>query len=920
MVDDRTSYSLISAVRDGNLNEVTKLVNAFNLSDSKAWSDGYVLLRDALQNNHTKVAKLLLTNHSKVNSNSKHPSDTPLHFAIKNGDMEIIQMLLYRSANVNAFNKYGTRPLHAAVESKKMEIVKLLINEGADVNVSDRSDETPLHLAIKHGSEEIAMWLLRERADVRTKDRYGETPLHTAIRAGYLEIVEQLLQRGTYGDSKYTNIHQKDYTPLQLAIEHGHEKVVNLLLEYEANIDAQDKDTKTILYCAVEKGHPVIIKHILRRRPDVNNKSNRSALNVAVQGCGERYSMIVQILLQYGFTVHPEDANDSKLLHAAVQKGYLTIVEELFKYGADDDNSTSIKDLMLLHVATKSKREEVAKLLMSYGADVNALDATGNTPIFYATQNADLKMIELLLAGKADVKDNPELLRTAVKQNCREIIEVLLEHGADVNARDATGNTPILYATQNADLKIIELLLARKANVKDNPELLRTAVKQNCREIIEVLLEHGADVNASDKYGETALHCTILNIHGDLSRSCPDKDPNINVKAEIAKLLLSRGANVNARTNAGISILHAASSNGNAKIVEALLEYNVDVNSTCRNDTTSLHFCATEGNEVISKLLLDKGANVNAKQKDGKTALYIATEKGRTKVVEVLLKCGARIDSDPKTGTTLLHVAAEKDYLEIVELLVKFGADIDSENKYGATALHIASKFGKIGIVTALLDHGADVTIMTKSCYCNTALEIAKDGDESFNLTHNTYDSDDDDSFNAGRGRWHSDYESIVEILERHMIKLRTANLYASNPDLLRVDGNLSYFRDECEEEIASMKSEKVDANISFYNILTKGISQLAIYAGNENVARVLSSGDYKKKFPIYASTINTHFRNGERRKKVLQLFHSFSRFLGLPHVCTEKIFNYLSDDDLRALIDACKPISIDNVISSSNV
>jgi ankyrin repeat protein len=100
---------------------------------------------------------------------------------------------------------------------------------------------------------------------------------------------------------------------------------------------------------------------------------------------------------------------------------------------------------MPLHVATKNKQEEVAKLLISYGADVNAQDETGKTPVVYATENADLKITKLLLTNEANIKDNPELLNIAVKKECREIVEVLLEHGADVNTSDKCGRTALHF-------------------------------------------------------------------------------------------------------------------------------------------------------------------------------------------------------------------------------------------------------------------------------------------------------------------------------------------------------------------------------------------------------------------------------------------------------------------------------------------
>ena len=831
-------YCLISAVRKGKVGRVRKLLKSY----SQAWPDGYVLFREALAKKHTEVAKLLLTNGSEVNSKTKN-SNTPLHFAAISGDIDIVQMLLDRGAKVNARNKRGDTPLHNAVKSKKLEIVELLINRGANVNTSNRSNIDPLDVAIQVNAVEIVKFLL-SIVNFPAKDPRGAAYLHIAAKKGFLPIVKYFVEHGAYDNCTYTSVSPERYTPLQLAIVYKHESVVMLLLKHEADIDAQNKLGQTILNFAVESGQSAIVEHILKRCPAANNESNRSALNIAVHGNEKQYNKIVNNLLQYGISVNPEHGNNSKLLLAAVQKGYLPIVEDLLKSDVNIlCNSTFINDSMLLHVATKYGRVEVAKLLISYGADVNAQDKTGNTPTYYAIENADLKMIQLLLTNEA--------------------------------------------------------------NVKDNPEFLNTAVTKKCRNIIEILLEHGADINASSKYGITALHCTALH-----KCRCLSKSANVNnINKGIVKLLLSRGANVNAQTNSGITILHAAVYDPNVKVVKLVLEYNVDVNSTYKDDITPLHLSARNGHKVINEMLLNKGANINAKQNDGRTALHIATQGGHQKVVEVLLKRGARIDSKTKKGTTPLHIAAETGDLEILELLLKFGADIDSRNECGETALHIASTEACTEIVIALLDHGSDVTIMTEDSY--TALDIAKAGIESF---YSRYDSDSDIFDHSMIA-----HETIAEVLKCHMIKLKTANLYACNQNVLSItasdeDELLSYFQDECEKEIASMKSEKIDANISFYNILTKGISQLAIYAGNESVVQVLRSGDYKRKFRIYASTINTHFKNGERRKELLEqgaeIFHFFFNFLGLPHVCAERIFNCLSDEDLRTLMDACEPIS----------
>jgi ankyrin repeat protein len=161
------------------------------------------------------------------------------------------------------------------------------------------------------------------------------------------------------------------------------------------------------------------------------------------------------------------------------------------------------------------------------------------------------------------------------------------------------------------------------------------AVKKECRETVEDLLQHGANVNISDEDGGTPLHFTALGENGEFFGFHPGKDPDITVRGEIAKLLLIWGSNVNAETEDGLTTLHAAAKNGYVKVVEFLMEYNADVN--CR--VKHIGFTG--------------------------------------------------IDSEDGYGRTALHIAAENDRVEVVEFLLKFGASIDFKVEYGRTAITI---------------------------------------------------------------------------------------------------------------------------------------------------------------------------------------------------------------------------------------
>ncbi|XP_044742473.1 ankyrin-3-like [Chrysoperla carnea] len=982
-VNSKNSYQnpsntpLHLAAINGDIEIIKMLLNRGADINAKNFN-GKTPLHDAIENNKVEITELLLKHGADVNASHSN-AQSPLQAAMQKGNLQIVEMLLKNGAYINCvISVYTSRwendytPLHFAVEKGSLEVMKLLLNRGANVDAKAEDDVTPLHIAAKKGYLRIAEDLLNQGACIHSLTlKKGYTPLHLASELGNEESVKLFLNRGANIDASTKG----NLTPLYVAVKEGNMRVVRLLLRHGAKVDNQDTDSKTILHLAVEKGHLMIVEEVLKYCPDINNQSNRSSLNTAVYSNGEEFKKIVEALLEYGLIVNPENANNPKLLHIAIEKGYLKIVSDLLKYGADVNMLHKLpffESLCLspLHRAVKYKQEEVAKLLMDYKANINAQGKDGKTPIFYAIENADLKITKLLLADGANVKDNPELLNLAVKKGYIEIVQALLQHDAEINAK--TGKTAIFYAIANADLKITKLLLTNGANVKDNPEPLNIAVEKGYIEIVEALLQYNADVNASDVNGKTALHLTatlrdfensfgsrtdkdpnVNNIKGEIAklllnqganvnaqtkngettlhiatqngyvqiveallkhkadvnasdvygktalhltatlsdfkdsfRSRTDEDPNVNSKGEIAKLLLNQGANADAQTKNGVTTLHIATQNGYAQVVEVLLEYNANVNSRVKSDITPLHLSAQRGDEEISKMLLNKGANLDAKQKNGITALHIATLKGHKEIVKLLLERGAKVDSKGKRDITPLHLGAQEGHQEIIETILKFGADINSRDEYGRTALHIASHKKHVKVVTTLLEYGSDINIISRNYH--TPLDYAMVGSGPFNERAN----------------------KTIEIIKRHIVQMKTANLYVSKKNLLSVKlaigDEISNFQDKCEVEITSMKSEKINNyNISFYDILSKITNSLAICLRNENIVHILKLDDYKTKFPIYASMIKSRFRNAMKRKELLEqsnkiIFFFLNNSPHLPQDCTEKILSYLSDEDLK--------------------
>ena len=259
---------------------------------------------------------------------------------------------------------------------------------------------------------------------------------------------------------------------------------------------------------------------------------------------------------------------------------------------------------------------------------------------YYESKYENLSLFDLIQNGKTD------------------LVKKKIESGADVNAKNNNGNTPLCVASSNEHIEIVKLLL-----------------------------EYGADVNAKNNYGSTPLY---------LASECGH--------TEIVKLLLEYGADVNEYTP-----LYWASYKGHAEIVKLLLEYGADVNIKDNDGRTPLYWASVYGYTEIVKLLLEYGADVNVKSNSNNrnTALYLASGRGHTEIVKLLLEYGADVNAKDRYGNTPLYGASYKGYTEIVKLLLAHGADVNIKNNGGCSPLYLASTHEYTEVVKLLKQYGA---------------------------------------------------------------------------------------------------------------------------------------------------------------------------------------------------------------------
>ncbi len=308
------------------------------------------------------------------------------------------------------------------------------------------------------------------------------------------------------------------------------------------------------------------------------------------------------------------------------------------------------------------------------------------------------------VAAQAPVPTPADDFYAAIRGGDVAKVGTLVRGGADVNIKDRRGAaTPLMYAAAYGTLDTMRLLLDNGADANARNAGNATALMWAVADVAKVrlLVDRGADVNAVSTSGRTALFLAALS----------------DGSAEVVKLLLARGANARVVDGLQMTTLVAAASGNDAATVRQLIEAGVDVNAAdAMLGATPLMNAAQNGNLEAVKLLLAKGANVNAvsaapKQqvKNGVinlgrfTPLTLAAT-GPVDVVKTLLAAGADVNAAEVRGLTPLMAAATTDHgdVETVRTLIAHGADVGVKSVDGETALDWAQKSGPTRVVAML--------------------------------------------------------------------------------------------------------------------------------------------------------------------------------------------------------------------------
>ena len=720
---------------------------------------GYTPLMLAAEKGHLQTVQVLLQNGGELNRGNEM-AWLPLHFAVSRNRTEVVKFLLKLDGNILASTVRGTTVLHLAT---CLELVMILVARGANIQANDICGRTPLHVAAEKGKAETVNYLLDRGADINARDKDGLSALYCALKGGHVTTAKFLIDKGSEtllsSDPNLLGFYEADL--LQCSAREGLKATVEFLLSEGVSADVIHSKSASLLTPLEEAacaGHCDVVRLLLDKGADINGNvasrderlrkkqmesnswedrhywENICPLYAALRaGQGE----VANLLIEGGANVSRLNSGTFKALSdLAAKYGLFDVLKLLDKLDVIEDFRFKNGDTILMSAVCRMDFELVSHLLRN-GVDVNTKNEDGNSSLHLILQKhkqTSMEMFKLLLSFGADINalnnrfESP--LLCAIECEEEKIISLLLELDCAVNTEAPLGESPLSLAVMKGQRKLTEALLLCGADVnqkcgRDEHTALHAAVRSfNLNGIAQFLVQHGANVEAKDGLGETPLFKAAekKNELVEFFLTCGSTSNTKNKFGETplmkaiehsvasnVRTLLEHGASVNATDQHGICPLLHRLRSSDVEICELLLEYGCDGNIADDNGETPLHQLAW-GPDIM-KMLLDKGAHVGALDRENRTPLHAACYQGHPSSIELLIHHGADINSTDNHGWTPLHFAAAGENYDALEVLIQNGSDIAAVDKTGRTALHLAARKGCLSLVKLLIGYGSNINL-----------------------------------------------------------------------------------------------------------------------------------------------------------------------------------------------------------------
>ena len=572
-----------------------------------------------------------------------------------------------------------SKALNNAIDRDDVQAVRDICSE---ISVCPLRETGFILRAIKRRSISTALVLvelLGTDVEMNHVDSKGRTALHEAVQIRNDNLFDRVLDTGIEVDVRDC----EGFTPYWRALYQGYFHAIRSLMDHAAIEPIPEKVLQAyqIYYKGMKEVAAAGIDDILKAQFS-------NFVNVSQSCLGRRFNQrisddLIRIIEKAASNKHESTVKlILELAHALdLQRRYHGLLKKKLHHGIQ-----AMTTFLLQHY--REGKPEIGKNGKTYG----------NTLANAARKDDSAAVMRLIKDGAHIDYATPQLaynaLGAASSQGNLSMVSLLLEQGADVNAKGGYSGNALYLACRGNHITVVDLLLERGADVNarlSNGETALIKASYGSRlDTFQRLIEKGPDINLQDKHGNTALHMASK-----------------NVSNKIVAILVQEGANVDLQNEDGQTALFSASQNGYKEIVKTLLQGGADVNLQNIDGQTALFSASHNGYNEFVETLVQKGADVHLQSKYRQTALFVAFKRDKREVVDVLVKAEVDIEVKDSNQLTALWQAAEKGWEDIVQILIDRGADVNVQNVSGETALFVAAQGGHVGVVRILLAGGA---------------------------------------------------------------------------------------------------------------------------------------------------------------------------------------------------------------------
>ncbi len=510
--------------------------------------------------------------------------DTPLALAIAQGHQAVIDRLLKAGAS-------PTSALIDAIKNNDHKNTKTLLELGAEPNVADKEGKSALMYAAELGASNIVDILLAKGASIDAKDARDRTAIMHAAKNCHAELVASLIKQGADYKNHFVMLH---------AAKSGCSKVIEILLENNADPNSKGEGSETVLMLAAESGSFNAVRLLLEKGADPNivhttdyyildydvkNHQGMTALLYAVSDANEDNPEITELLLKHHANPNIVDRENTKTaLMYAVEKGHIKITNALLNDGADPNAwGGYYRSPVIMH----SDNIEIIKLLIAAGADPKIKMSNGETTLMHAINHGSLEIVKLFFENGIDLNaktnDGETALMYAAQKGDVEKVNFLLANGADPHVQTVHGKNAIIYAAENKHPKIVEILLAKDPSASTKKAAIKLAAAKGNHEVLKILLDNEDHYN-----NEQSANLIAAVESGSL---------------ETVKILLSKEINPDATSDDSNTALMLAAQNGSLEMVQALLTKGAEPSIKNKNGWVAATFAFVNEHYEIVRVL-----------------------------------------------------------------------------------------------------------------------------------------------------------------------------------------------------------------------------------------------------------------------------------------------------------------------------